>query len=134
MLTGDSDAAQLLKLVFTPACTVTVYHLQYETVGGQGEATTASGALMVLGGADPSCQGPLPVVLYAQGTAPRRRSAYDIANLTGTSGDVNDEAALMAAAVRRPGIYRGRPELRRVRHLDPPLSSLSRGCPAVARQ
>ncbi len=82
MLTGDSDAAQLLKLVFTPACTVTVYHLQYETVGGQGEATTASGALMVPGGADPSCQGPLPVVLYAHGTSPAK--AYDIANLTGT--------------------------------------------------
>ncbi len=101
MLTGDSDAAQLLKLVFTPACTVTVYHLQYETVGGQGEVTTASGALMVPGGADPSCQGPLPVVLYAHGTSPAK--AYDIANLTGTSGDVNDEAVLMAAVFAARG-------------------------------
>jgi Prolyl oligopeptidase family len=101
MLSGDSDAAQLLSLAFTPACTVTVYHLQYETVGGQGEATTASGALMVPSGADPSCQGPLPVVLYAHGTSPAKD--YDIADLTGTQGDVNDEAVLMATVFAARG-------------------------------
>lgn len=101
LLSGDSDAAQLLKLVFTPACTVTVYHLQYETVGGQGEATTASGALMVPGGTDPSCQGPLPVVLYAHGTSPAKD--YDIAGLAGTQGDVNDEAVLIAAVFAARG-------------------------------
>jgi acetyl esterase/lipase len=101
MLSGDSDAAQVLKLVFTPACTVIIYHLQYETVGGQGEATTASGALMVPGGTDPSCQGPLPVVLYAHGTSPAK--SYDIAGLAGTQGDVNDEAVLMAAVFAARG-------------------------------
>ena len=101
LLSGDSDAAQLLSLAFTPACTVTVYHLQYETVGGQGEATTASGALMVPSGADPSCQGPLPVVLYAHGTSAAK--SYDIADLTGTQGDVNDEAVLMAAVFAARG-------------------------------
>jgi Prolyl oligopeptidase family len=101
MLSGDSDAAQLLSLAFTPACTVTVYHLQYETVGGQGEATTASGALMVPSGADPSCQGPRPVVLYAHGTSPAKD--YDIADLTGTQGDVNDEAVLMATVFAARG-------------------------------
>jgi acetyl esterase/lipase len=101
ILSGDSDAAQLLQLAFTPACTVTVYHMEYETVGGQGEATTASGALMVPSGADPSCQGPLPVVLYAHGTSAAK--AYDIADLTGTQGDVNDEAVLMATVFAARG-------------------------------
>jgi pimeloyl-ACP methyl ester carboxylesterase len=101
MLTGNSDDAQLLKLVFTPACTVTVYHLQYETVGGQGEATTASGALMVPGGSDPSCQGPRPVVLYAHGTSVDK--AYDIANLPGTDGNVNDEGVLLATVFAARG-------------------------------
>lgn len=101
MLTGSSDDAQLLKLVFTPACTVTVYHLQYETVGGQGEATTASGALMVPRGADPSCQGPRPVVLYAHGTSVDK--AYDIANLAGTDGNVNDEGVLIATVFAARG-------------------------------
>jgi pimeloyl-ACP methyl ester carboxylesterase len=101
MLSGDSDAAQLLKLVFTPACTVTVYHLQYETAGGQGEATTASGALMVPSGTGPSCQGPLPVVLYAHGTSVDK--AYDIADLSSTDGDVNDEGVLMAAVFAARG-------------------------------
>lgn len=101
LLSGDSDAAQLLSLAFAPACTVTVYHMEYETVGGQGEATTASGALMVPSGADASCQGPLPVVLYAHGTSAAK--AYNIANLTSTAGDVNDEAVLMAAVFAARG-------------------------------
>ncbi len=101
LLAGDGDAAQLLKLVFNPACTVTVYHLQYETAGGQGEATTASGALMVPSGSDPSCQGPLPVVLYAHGTSIDK--AYDIADLSSADGDVNDEGVLMAAVFAARG-------------------------------
>jgi len=101
MLSGDSDASQLLSLAFTPACTVTVYHMQYETVGGQGEATTASGALMVPSGSDPSCQGPLPIVLYAHGTSPAKD--YNIANLAGNDGDVNDEAVLMATVFAARG-------------------------------
>jgi pimeloyl-ACP methyl ester carboxylesterase len=101
LLAGNSDDAQLLKLVFTPACTVTVYHLQYETVGGQGEATTASGALMVPGGGDPSCQGPRPVVLYAHGTSVDK--AYNIANLPGAYGNVNDEGVLLATVFAARG-------------------------------
>jgi pimeloyl-ACP methyl ester carboxylesterase len=101
LLSGDSDAAQLLRLAFNPACTVTVYHMEYETVGGQGEATTASGALMVPSGSDSSCQGPFPVVLYAHGTSADK--AYNIANLTSTAGDVNDEAVLMATVFAARG-------------------------------
>jgi hypothetical protein len=91
LLSINSDAAQLLKLAFTPACTVDVYHLEYETVGGQGEPTTASGALMVPSGLDPSCQGPRPVVVYAHGTSTDR--SYDIASLSDPS---NTEGVLLA--------------------------------------
>ena len=101
MLSGNSDAAQLLKLTFTPTCSVDVYHLQYETVGGQGEATTASGALMVPGGPDPSCQGARPIVLYAHGTSTQK--TYDIANLAGASGSINDEGVLLAAVFAAQG-------------------------------
>ena len=101
VLSGNSEDAQLLKLVFNPPCSVDVYHLQYETVGGQGEATTASGALMVPGGSDPSCQGARPIVLYAHGTSTQQ--SYDIASLTGTSGNVNDEAVLLAAVFAAQG-------------------------------
>ena len=101
MLSGDKDAAQLLSLAFTPLCTVDVYHLEYQTVGGQGEAATASGALMVPGGTDPSCHGQRPVVLYAHGTSAEK--SYDIADLAGTAGNVNDEGVLLAAVFAAQG-------------------------------
>jgi hypothetical protein len=98
MLSSNSDAGQLLSLAFSPVCTVDVYHLQYETVGGQGEATTASGALMVPSGADPSCQGPRPVVVYAHGT--NAEKAFNIANLSDTG---NSEGVLLAAVFAAEG-------------------------------
>ncbi len=101
LLSGDGDAGQLLKLTFSPGCSVTVYHLQYETVGGQGEATTASGALMVPGGSGSSCTGARPIVLYAHGTTTDK--SYDIANLSSTDGNVNDEGVLLAAIFAAQG-------------------------------
>jgi alpha-beta hydrolase superfamily lysophospholipase len=98
LLSGNSDTGQLLKLAFSPVCSVDVYHLEYETVGGQGEATTASGALMVPGGTDPSCQGARSVVLYAHGTAAEK--SYDIANLADAS---NTEGMLIAAVFAAQG-------------------------------
>src|SRR5256885_13279117 len=38
---------ELIKLAFSPTCSVDTYHLEYNTVGGRGEATTASAALMI---------------------------------------------------------------------------------------
>jgi len=98
LMSGDSDDAQLLKLVFSPPCAVTVYHMEYETVGGQGEATTASGAVMVPSGADPSCTGTRPVLLYAHGTSTQK--SYNIANLTDPS---NNEGLLLAAVFAAQG-------------------------------
>jgi Prolyl oligopeptidase family len=97
-LSGNGDAAQLLKLAFSPVCSVNVYHLQYETVGGQGEATTSSGALMVPSGIGSSCSGTRPIVLYAHGTSTDK--SYDIANLSGAS---NSEGVLLAAVFAAQG-------------------------------
>src|SRR5580698_3270367 len=68
MLSSDPLGKLLLQLAVTPTCTVNVYHMEYETVGGAGEATTASGALMVPTGSAAACQGPRPLVVYAHGT------------------------------------------------------------------
>jgi hypothetical protein len=98
-LLGLSGLGQkLLKLAYTPTCTVNVYQIQYATVGGQNEPTTASGALMVPSGSDPSCQGPRPIVLYGHGTTANR--AFNIAAIA-TSG--NDEGLILAAVFAAKG-------------------------------
>lgn len=57
------------QLIGAPSCGVTAYKFTYATVGGEGEPTTATGALMVPTGSAAQCQGPRPIVLYAHGTA-----------------------------------------------------------------
>jgi alpha-beta hydrolase superfamily lysophospholipase len=92
-LLGGSDLGkELLTLTYTPSCSINVYQLTYETVGGAGEAATASGALMVPTGTDPSCQGPLPIVVYAHGTTPDK--TFNIAALSASN---DDEGILLAA-------------------------------------
>jgi hypothetical protein len=88
----------LLQLTFSPTCTVDIYQLQYETVGGSGEATTASGALMVPAGDNASCQGPRPIVMYAHGT--NTAKTYNIADLSNSN---NSEGLLMAAVFASQG-------------------------------
>jgi poly(3-hydroxybutyrate) depolymerase len=70
---------QLLALSGLPVCDILVYHLEYTTVGGAAEATTASGALLVPVGTDASCHGSRPILLYAHGTTTDR--AFNIADL-----------------------------------------------------
>lgn len=97
MLSGNSDAGRLMLLAtFLPVCSVTVYSLQYETVGGRGEPTTASAALMVPKGLSPNCLGPRPVVLYAHGTAVEK--SFDIAHLSSSI-----EGLLMASVFAASG-------------------------------
>ncbi len=59
----------LARLIGKPVCGVRVYKFSYATVGGEGEATDASGALMVPSGNAARCHGARPVVLYTHGTA-----------------------------------------------------------------
>jgi len=62
-----------------PLCDVLFYHIEYATVGGAGEATTASGVFMVPTGPGPNCTGSRPMVLYAHGTTTDRD--YNMADL-----------------------------------------------------
>jgi alpha/beta superfamily hydrolase len=87
----------LLKRIFSPRCDVNVYQLQYETVGGAGEPTTASGALMIPTGSDAACQGARPIALYAHGK--RNLRSFNIADLTGG----NYEGMLLALALGGEG-------------------------------
>ena len=98
LLGVNSLGKELVSLAYNPTCSIDVYQIQYETVGGQGEATTASGALMVPTGADPTCQGPRPIVLYAHGTTSDK--AFNIASLTAAD---NSEGLILAAVFAAQG-------------------------------
>lgn len=92
MLSDTQMGQQLFKLALSPICTVDAYHLEYETVGGRGEATTASAALMIPRGPNARCQGPRSIVLYAHGK--RTLKSFDIADLSVPS---NEEGLVLAA-------------------------------------
>ncbi len=97
-LTAAPAGPSLLAVAGTPACGVDFYHIEYNTVGGAGEKTTASGALMVPTGAAPACSGPRPVVLYAHGTQTDKT-----ANVADISNPNNTEGALIAAVFAAHG-------------------------------
>jgi hypothetical protein len=93
-LLGANPLGQLLlSQLYSPTCSITVYHFEYETVGGKGEATEASGALMVPSGSNAVCSGPRPIVLYAHGTNADR--TFNIASISAA----NDAEGLILAAV-----------------------------------
>jgi alpha/beta superfamily hydrolase len=89
---GTQALADVLALTGAPSCDVNVFHIEYYTVGGADESTTASGALMVPSGTAASCQGARPIVLYAHGTSTERN--FNIADLTNQQ---NSEGILLAA-------------------------------------
>jgi hypothetical protein len=97
-LGASPSGAQLLLVAGKPTCGVDFYYMQYNTVGGKSETTTASGALMVPTGSAPQCSGGRPIVLYAHGTDTDR--ATNIADITNTS---NTEGALIAAMFAAQG-------------------------------
>ena len=98
-LLADSDLGKLLlQLAYVPKCTITVYHLTYDTVDPQGNITPASGALMVPSGSDSSCTGGRPVVLYAHGTTTDR--AFNIADIQASD---SEEGLLLAAVFAAEG-------------------------------
>jgi len=95
-LSGDPLGKLLLELTFSPTCSVKVYHFEYQTVGGAGESTTASAALMVPTGNDAMCQGARPIAMYAHGT--NTTKTFNMAVLQG-----NSEALLMASVFASQG-------------------------------
>jgi dienelactone hydrolase len=70
---------QLLSLSGTPICDILMYHIEYATVGGANESTTASAALLVPTGLGAICTGARPIVLYAHGTTTDR--AFNMTNM-----------------------------------------------------
>ncbi|MGZ5781227.1 MAG: alpha/beta hydrolase family protein [Burkholderiaceae bacterium] len=94
MLAAGNPA--LVQIAGAPKCTISVYSMQYRTVGGAGERTNASGAIMVPSGSDPACAGPRPVLLYAHGTTIDK--AFNMANISG-----NPEATIVAAMYAAQG-------------------------------
>src|ERR1700736_2868982 len=73
---------QLFSLSGAPVCDILMYDIQYETVGGANEATTASAALLVPTGLGANCTGTRPIVLYAHGTTTDR--TFTMANMQNT--------------------------------------------------
>lgn len=98
MLGVDSVGKQLITIAYSPVCSIDVYQIQYQTVGGKGEATTASGALMVPTSGGSSCQGPRPIVVYAHGTNPSK--TFNIAQI---SPNQNGEGLILAAVFAAQG-------------------------------
>jgi hypothetical protein len=86
---------QLLSLSGSPVCDVLIYKIQYETVGGANEPTTASAALMIPSGFGSNCTGARPIVTYAHGTTTER--SFDMTDLS------NAEALGMAAIFASQG-------------------------------
>jgi alpha/beta superfamily hydrolase len=86
---------QLLSLSGTPVCDVLTYDIEYSTVGGANEATTASAALMVPTGLGARCTGARPIVLYAHGTTTTR--AFTMTNMQ------NAETLFLAAIFASQG-------------------------------
>jgi hypothetical protein len=97
-LAGTASGAQLLQLTGNPACGVDFYYVKFWTVGGAGESTESSGALMVPTGAATGCSGARPIVLYAHGTNPDK--TLNIADVTNPS---NSEGVLIAAMFAAQG-------------------------------
>ena len=99
-LNASASGRNLLAIAGTPKCGVDVQYIKYGTVGGAGESTDASGALMTPSGG-PGCTGSRPIVLYAHGTTVVK--SFNLANLLDESGAAYSEAALIAAAYAAQG-------------------------------
>jgi dienelactone hydrolase len=83
----------LLSVSSPPLCDILFYHIEYATVGGANEPTTASAVFMVPTGAGANCTGARPVVLYAHGTTTDRD--YNMADLS--NAETISLAALFAS-------------------------------------
>ena len=98
LFAASLEAAQpgVTQVTGTPKCAITTYYMKYATVGGAGEATDATGAIMVPSGSAAGCSGPHPVLLYAHSTTEQK--SFNMANLRD-----NKEASLVAAMYAAQG-------------------------------
>ena len=101
LLNASASGKSLLQLAGNPTCGVDVQYLQYGTVGGAGEATSASGVLMTPTGSAAQCTGARPIVMYAHGTNVSKR--YNLADFADKTNPAYNEAALLAALYAAQG-------------------------------
>jgi Prolyl oligopeptidase family len=85
----------------TLPCGVDVQYIKYGTVGAKGEATQASGALMVPTGSGVGCSGARPIVVFAHGTSIEKR--YNIADLVDSTNPAYQEATVVASQFAAKG-------------------------------
>ncbi|WCM23849.1 alpha/beta hydrolase [Paraburkholderia bryophila] len=90
MLASNASGQQLAQIAGKPACGVEIVTFRYRTIGGAGEPTQASGALMLPTGHSAACSGPRPLMIYAHGTTPYRQ--YNLADITQTDPANTDGA------------------------------------------
>jgi hypothetical protein len=103
LLNSSATGQQWLQIAGTPRCDVEIKYFRYLTIGGAGEPTISSAALMIPGGGA-SCTGPRPLMLYAHGTTTYRN--YNIADITQTdpaNGDGAGEGIGVAAIYAAQG-------------------------------
>ena len=93
-LTATTQGQALVALAGTPTCGVDFHYFQYQTVGGKGEQTTASGAIMAPTGGT-GCSGARPILVYTHGTAVTK--TYNIANITDSTNEAWQESAMIGA-------------------------------------
>jgi hypothetical protein len=97
-LNASATGKQLLQVTGVPICGVDFHYMHYWTVGGTGEAESASGALMVPTGPASTCSGPRPILLYGHGVWVDKN--LNIADITDPN---NDEGGLIAAMFAAQG-------------------------------
>lgn len=95
LLKLDAQGRGLLQVAGDPKCGIDLRYMEYRTVGGKGEATNATAAVMMPSGTDAACNGPRPIVLYAHGTTTDRN--YNIAKFVDPDNAASGEGATVAA-------------------------------------
>ena len=84
VIDGAATQTGLIGLTGAAKCSVDVSSINYDTLGGAGENTNATAAVMVPKGTAAECTGARPIVLYAHGTTTDKRK--NMANVT-TDGE-----------------------------------------------
>ena len=101
LLDASAAGKAIVPVAGAPKCGVDVRAMEYRTVGGKGEATNATAALMVPTGNDPACSGARPLVLYAHGTTAARN--FNLAAFADSNQPAASEGVLVAAMFAAQG-------------------------------
>ena len=101
LLGASAQGVALQQVTGAPKCGIDLRYLEYRTIGGQGEATNATAAVMVPSGSDAACNGQRPILLYAHGTSTARN--FNIARWTDAGQPAAGEGMTVAAMFAAQG-------------------------------